>query len=76
MNRRLKELAVQAEILITEAGAFHNTPQGAYQLQEQHMKKFAELIVKECMTVARGADGMDATHEAWYLIKEHFGVEE
>ena len=37
-------------------------------------EKFAELIVKECMKVARGADGLDATHEAWYLIKEHFGV--
>jgi hypothetical protein len=32
--------------------------------------------VKECMTVARGADGLDATHEAWYLIEEHFGVKE
>jgi hypothetical protein len=38
--------------------------------------KFAELIVGECITVARGADGLDATHEAWYLIKQHFGVEE
>jgi hypothetical protein len=34
------------------------------------------LIVRECMTVARGADGLDATHEAWYLIEQHFGVEE
>ena len=51
MNERIKELAEQAEILITEAGAFHNTPQGAYQLQEQHMKKFAELIVRECLSI-------------------------
>ena len=39
-------------------------------------QKFAELIVRECMTVARKADGLDAEYEAWYLIKQHFGVEE
>ena len=44
--------------------------------QREYDKIFAELIVQECMTVARGADGLDATYEAWYLIKEHFGVEE
>jgi hypothetical protein len=38
-------------------------------------ERFTELIVRECMKVSRGADGLDATHEAWYLIKEHFGVE-
>jgi len=37
-------------------------------------EKFAELIVQECITVARGADGLDATHEAWYLIEQHFGI--
>jgi hypothetical protein len=40
------------------------------------LELFAEVIVQECITVARGADGLDATHEAWYLIKQHFGVEE
>jgi hypothetical protein len=49
MNERIRELAEQAEILITEVGAFHNTPQGAYQLQEQHMKRFAELIVRDTL---------------------------
>ena len=39
-------------------------------------RKFAELIVRECMAVSRKADGLDAEYEAWYLIKEHFGVEE
>ena len=37
-------------------------------------EKFAELIVRECMKVSRSADGLDATHEAWYLIQEHFGL--
>ena len=49
MNELIRQLAEQAEILITEVGAFHNTPQGAYQLKEQHMKKFAWLIVQECI---------------------------
>jgi hypothetical protein len=75
MNQRIRELAEQAEILITEAGAFHNTPQGAYQLQEQHMKKFAELIVRECAEVAHcnfHVDGVTLGN----IMKEHFGVEE
>ena len=42
--------------------------------EEFDYKKFAELIVRECITVARGADGLDATHEAWYLIEQHFGL--
>ena len=42
--------------------------------QLEYDKIFAELIVRECMTVARAADGLDATHEAWYLIQEHFGL--
>ena len=30
--------------------------------------------VQECIQIARGADGLDATHEAWYLIQQRFGV--
>jgi hypothetical protein len=74
MNERIRELAEQAEILITEAGAFHNTPQGAYQLQEQHMKKFAELIVQKCADIGeRYADG---NYEVRNQILIHFGLEE
>ena len=86
MNERIKKLAEQAEILITEVGAFHNTPQGAYQLKEQHMKKFAELIVRECMNTIDPKTGTkwikDQTQEEFWknqsvhLIKKHFGVEE
>jgi len=79
MNDRIKELAEQAEILITEAGAFHNTPQGAYQLQEQHMKKFAELIVRECVGIAYKFDEPKLSGPGMIIgnrIEEHFGVEE
>ena len=74
MNERIKELAEQAEILITEVGVFHNTPQGAYQLQERHMKRFAELIVRECVkscTLQGDEDDMFSK----FGIKP-FGVEE
>ena len=75
MNQRLRELAEQAEILITQAGAFHNTPQGAYQLQEQHMNKFAELIIRECAEIADKNSPLSYPDHG-IKIKRHFGVEE
>jgi len=74
MNERIRLLAEQAEILITEVGAFHNTPQGAYQLKEQHMKKFAELIVQKCADI--GQQYADGNYEVYNQILEHFGLEE
>ena len=77
MNERIRQLAEQAEILITEVGAFHNTPQGAYQLKEQHMKKFAELIIREAIEACEKNNMLDL--DAWQRseqIKKHFGVEE
>ena len=70
MNERIREL-------INEATSFkEGLIEGKYDIEVFDKEKFAELIVKECMTVARKADGLDAEYEAWYLIKEHFGVEE
>ena len=65
MNERIKQLA-------REAGLLAHNPDGP----PTKLEKFAELIVRECMTVARKADGLDAEYEAWYLIEQHFGVEE
>ena len=49
MNERIRNLAEKAGILITDVGAFHNHERGwgAYQLKEQHMEKFAEVIVQD-----------------------------
>ena len=69
MNKRIQELISSCRDV--DYIGFDETVH--YSFNEE---KFAELIVRECITVARGADGLDATHEAWYLIKEHFGVEE
>jgi len=45
-------------------------------LEGDALKKFAELIVKECVIVAMRAVSDDEPKEAWYLIQEHFGVDE
>ena len=42
----------------------------------ENQKKFAELIVSECVKVAMRSVGDDEPKEAWYLIQEHFRVEE
>ena len=64
VNPKVRELAEQSGCTIDKLG-----------YGEGNLEKFAELIVRECVQVSRGADGLDATHEAWYLIKQHFGVE-
>ena len=73
MNERIKELAVQAEILVTEVGVFHNTINGAYQLKEEQLKQFAELIIKETLEVARAGieygDGMEDAVENYFGVK-------
>lgn len=61
MNERMEELYEQSRI---GYGLGHD------------IEKFAELIIRECMQVSMKAVGMDAEYEAWYLIKQHFGVEE
>ena len=66
MNERIQELAEQAEQYAYRVAV------GGDECQEAYTKKFAELIVEECMNATRGAStGLDAFNN----IKEHFGVE-
>jgi hypothetical protein len=76
MNERIKLLAEQAWKEILDETSIDGDVNTMFSSDEvvAFETKFAELIVKECMTVARGADGLDATHEAWYLIEHHFGI--
>lgn len=67
MNERIKELAVQAGIY-----KLNLSDETEYWI----MEKFADLIVQECVKVAMRSVGDDEPKEAWYLIQEHFGVEE
>jgi len=69
MNKRIQALVEQAkQHALTTAPDCTRHPIDAY------MEKFAELLVQECVTVAMRAVSDDEPKEAWYLIKEHFGV--
>jgi hypothetical protein len=79
MSSRINELAIQAGGVWR--GGYVEQPNGDSVWTDRKFvvdvdtEQFAKLIVQECITVARGADGMDATHEAWYLIEQHFEVD-
>lgn len=69
MNPRIKELAEKLELPVGL-----EDPQWAY---EPVLEKFAELIVRECVSVMDITDIEDFRGiELALKIKEHFGVEE
>ena len=81
MNERIKELAEQAA-----DGMLSYDAEGEWRLSEREVKKFAELIVQECLSqVDKIRDGLEADSEdqqalgadwAGLAIARHFGVEE
>jgi len=77
MNEKIKQLQNTAGIQVvrTLMRGDENT-EVKLMLTQTQLDRFAELIVRECANAIRDADGLDATHEAWYLIEQHFGVEE
>jgi len=66
MNERFRELAQQAGYAPLEPRAF------ADDLQEVFLQKFAELIVRECLSHTKDGD-IDFMK---FMIRKHFGVEE
>ena len=66
MNERIEKLAEQA-------GAGWDDKYHWYVSNEQ-MKKFAELIMKECLRLCDEVDLVGAD-DCIYKIKDHFGVE-
>jgi hypothetical protein len=82
MNERIKELALDAGIGFTlwdDSGREmidNYTP-------EEHLEKFAELIVRECISIVDDAE-RGGSNEIWdnavkFIrrdLQEHFGVEE
>ena len=78
MNERIKQLAVQAGFETNEAnitiGNYVQDKEYFYadDFIEDELKKFAELIVAECISTLDQDDG--ATHHG-ELLREHFGVE-
>jgi hypothetical protein len=78
MHKRIKQLALQAEIYAGEQideGADYN------QYPRYYTEKFAELIVEECIStleekIYRSIDNEGDEIWADLILKEHFGVEE
>ena len=73
MNERIKELWMQAGI--------YDGREGLYWFSQEQLEKFAELIVKECIDIAKDVNRnpyLDEHHHARQIIKnitKHFGVE-
>ena len=76
MNKRIKELAVQADLLIKKS----NGDEFRYGNFDPRFQKFAELIVRECANMAESFHhhqyDFTGNLELHEFIKEHFGVEE
>ena len=71
MSERITELAEQAEQYANE----QNDKYGA-RLKTEYDKKFALLIVKECLKLNSKELSITAIERLLPLYKEHFGVEE
>jgi hypothetical protein len=66
----------QIKLLAEQAGSTHKQNLGVYQFFTDELKKFAELIVRECAMIAdMYADELLSTNPSEH-IKRHFGVEE
>jgi hypothetical protein len=79
MNERIKQLAVEADFMLCEDGHFYS--EGQSQKTTDGLQKFAELIVKECISaldekIYRSIDGDGDEIWADLILKEHFGVKE
>ena len=76
MNERIQQLAEQATETV-KCGL-----NGTSTTESFNRKKFAELIVRECVAICQDIDGEDNTdarsgrQDCAVEIKEHFGVEE
>ena len=66
MNERIKELAVQANLLLNDLPDNILMP----------LENFAELIVRECMEINKQELAFNAFERLMNKYKEHFGVEE
>ena len=76
MNERIKELALEAfqpinDIASEGVADRYTFDQAWFQLYNE---KFAQLIVRECISIADEYDGVGSTIVG--RIEKHFGVEE
>jgi hypothetical protein len=78
MNERIKELAEQAGVF--EYKTYYDPTFFKSVINDDKVKKFAELIVKECAKVAwyhtPDTEELEYSHLIEGKILKHFGVEE
>ncbi len=75
MNERIKLLAEQAGIEFTYDPT--ETPMRAFvECWEDDLEKFAELIVRECVSVVQKGGGMCGAISSTNLKQHFFGVEQ
>lgn len=71
MNKRIEELAKQVGFSKDKYQLYWDENSNT---EGVDLEKFAELIIQKCMQVSMDSVGLDAEYEAWYLIGQHFGV--
>ena len=76
MNDRIRDLAEQAGIncVVPAVGTLEYSGKG----EIEHLKKFAELIVRECAQVANDSNqskNRAAGQSVGDVVRNHFGVE-
>jgi tRNA nucleotidyltransferase (CCA-adding enzyme) len=81
MNKRIRELAEQAGFTVARGWGLKDTvPEDVFIANvcvSNEMKKFAELIVRECIDIVLDSSVEYATRpQVAEELKEHFGVEE
>ena len=75
MNERIKELKEQA--LRWSGENVNRNLYSNYEIEQKEYEKFAELIVKECLTIMQDANQSKLRlSDAIWNTKIHFGVEE
>lgn len=73
MNERIQKLAEQAGAV--QYGVDYQ--RDAYPINLEELKKFAELIVRECLVMTKGYEfALGRKDELSKTMREHFGVEE
>ena len=75
MNERIIELATQARKWISTTN-FEGMPEDEMTYDEIFQKKFAELIVRECIDTLNGYDVRLSHNSHMALLGQHFGVKE
>ena len=78
MNERIKQLAEQADVF--EYKTYYDPTFSKSVINDDKVKKFAEMIVRECAKVCRDQTNVYALKadrdNCAIAIEEHFGVEE